>query len=179
MTLFSWIHGVRDPSYAYMVRGTGYPPRRRPIWARLRAAESSGLTGYGPVDARGNVVKPSAEELAFLNERLEVQGRELQHGFETRLRDVELRYGDVLRSAAAQWAAGGAASIASGQGAVNARTVWFRRGKAVVEIEARWGRNQGQMTHARAKEADALARDLAVFLAQSPPGSEPFTAGSP
>jgi hypothetical protein len=156
---------LRDPAYAYMLRSGG-DYRRRPRILRRRD-DGHGFTGYVPLGSV-RAPKPTAEDIA----NFQTQAAEENRRYMARFRDIEMRHGELLRATADALAANGTATLHTTAGDIDARTVRFRHGAAVLEVNHPNGRSQTRSSESTIAE-DAV-HQLANALASLRPDAEPL-----
>ena len=163
MALPIWIVAIRDPAYAYMLRSSGVR-RPRTMLRRRRAGAVS--FGYA---ARGAIRRPpTAEDIRDL----EARAAESSAGFARRFRDVEARYGELLRETATALTRTGTARLPTSAGDIAARIIPFRRDAVVLEISFPGGRIQSRST--RSSVGEQAAHTLADALASTRPEARPL-----
>lgn len=158
---------IRDPAHAYMLLSSGVRrPRTLFPWQRKNAS----FGGYVPLSSGSpsRVPQPTAEQMA----EMRAQSDEADRLFIARFREVEQRYGEMLRATAAQLSRVGAASLSTNKGDIHVRIIRFRNDRLVLELVHPWGWSQSMSSQARV--ADDCVHALANTLAQAPPGTEPF-----
>lgn len=159
-----WLVAIRDPAHAYMLRSSGGRQARRAPLRRLRTAGTS--LGYAPLGAPLN--EPSPEDM----QRLRAHAGETNRDFMARVRDVEDRHRDVLRSTAEALMRVGTATLRTSAGDIRARIIRFRRGAVVLEIHFPGGWSQGRSS--LSTMGDIVVGALANALASTRPEAEPL-----
>jgi hypothetical protein len=163
MPLPTWIVAIHDPAYAYMLRSRGVRRHRAPF---LRRRASQLPTGYAPIGVAIAPLTPEARQA--LRDHAETENV----AFVASIREVERRYGEILRTTADALLSAGTATLRTSSGNIEARIIRFRKDAVVLEIHFPRGRIQCRSS--LRSVGDQAVHQLANALVSTRPNAEPL-----